>query len=167
MKCIGVLLVIFALTFPTNAQSAKVIALSPEMAKEAKALYEQRDLINRRIEELRKNVENLYLMDEKPGSGSFTTFTGTSSSIIMVCGLNVCPTETAEQKKKREGEYKAWQESEKHKTHLERKPDWYSFEFSEDFRFIVPVQMKISTTSCSQWNNLVPANLGDGHFIAN
>lgn len=165
MKCIGVLLVLLALTFPINAQSAKVIALSPEMAKEAKALYEQRDLINRRIEELRKNVENLYLMDEKPGPSPFV-----SSFIISGCGITIssngrsaCPPETAAEKKAREERVA----KEKLQHHLERKPDWYSFEFSEDFKFIVPLQMKISTTSCSQWNSLVPANLGDGHFIAN
>lgn len=83
MKYIGVLLILFALTFPINAQSAKVIALSPEMAKEAKALYEQRDLINRRIEELRKNVENLYLMDEKPGPGN------TLFGITIGCGMTI------------------------------------------------------------------------------
>jgi hypothetical protein len=89
------LLAIF-LALPLPAQTAKVIALSQEDAKLAKSLYEERDLVNKKIAELDSKVKKDYLLGEKGSS----------------CGQN--------------GKYYM--------------PGWGcgEFEFSEDFKFIVP-----------------------------
>lgn len=136
MKYLGLLLT--AVSLASHAQTARVIALSPEVAGEAKALYEQRDAINKRIDDLRRKVETLYLMEEKPGPDPFTSSGFVSDTCGFVLSANgsahPCPVETAEQKKVRLDQ----EAKDKLKTHLERKRDWLDFEFSEDFKFIVP-----------------------------
>lgn len=140
------LLVFLVFSLPVHAQTAKVIALSPADAAEVKALYAQRDAINKAIEDLHKKVADKYLMEPKPGSGSWTT--SITGSGFLLCTTNGCgpSPETAEEKKKREADYKKWQESEKKATHLERKEGWSLFEFSEDFKFVVPVKVTYQAT---------------------
>lgn len=146
MKIIGTLFAIgLILTFPIHAQSAKVIALSPADAKEAKDLYAQRDAINKRIDDLQKKVTDKYLSDEKPGPGGFS-----GSGIISMragCFLSInngqaepsgCPPETETEKKLRLDREAAQKAEDAKKTHLERKSGWDQFEFSEDFQFVVP-----------------------------
>ncbi len=172
MKLIGALIVLVVLVFPLSAQTAKVIALSPEDAAQIKSLYEQRDALNKKIEEATAKIADKYLMESKPGSDHYITCT---ESGTVSYGTNICfslprHVETAEEKKKHEEEYKKWREAEKKATHLERKQGWSSFEFSEDFKFIVPKNTLSVTTyspcGCGGFGCITPANLGYGTVIA-
>jgi hypothetical protein len=62
MKILALLSVFLAL--PVMAQTAKVIELSPEDAKAAKAAYEQRDAANKTIADLEKKVKTKLLQDK-------------------------------------------------------------------------------------------------------
>jgi hypothetical protein len=127
------------LALPLHAQTAKVIQLSPADAAEAKALHAQRDAINKKIDDLQKKITDKYLSVEKPGSGNFLSYSGP----VRLCMINAgCPPETPEEKKRTEEADKKWRESENLKHHLERIPGWDDFQFSEDFKFIVPVEKK-------------------------
>lgn len=139
------LALLFALATLGHAQSAKVIQLSPNDAELARQLYAERDLINKRIDELQKMVEERYLSDIKPGpSSTFIAGSGITVGCGMILSLNgqpSCPPESAADKKSRE-EREAAQKAEDAKlTHLERKPGWKQFEFSEDFKYVVPAQL--------------------------
>jgi hypothetical protein len=156
MKWIGTLFVVlFALSLPAYAQTAKVIALSPADAAEAKDLYAQRDAINKKIADLQTKVTTKYLMEEKPGPGNsfiaYSTWCTNPSGQMIAC----VPT-PAEKRARAEQE-----EKEKKMHHLELKEGWFSFEFSDDFKFIVPLTYKPTpSTTCyanPAWlsNNLV------------
>lgn len=164
MKIIAACLVVIALfaficgfvSVAAHAQSAKVIALSPADAKEAKDLYAQRDAINKRIDDLHQKVTDKYLSDEKPGPGPSLTgyITTTCAMILSINGVQPpCPPETADAKKAREDR----EAKEKLMHHLEVKDDWRNgFEFSDDFKFVVP--KSISMPSNPSWY---------GHLIEN
>lgn len=164
MKLIGSLVVLlFVLLAPINAQTAKVIALSSADATEIKDLYAQRDAINQKLEEFKQKVADKYLSDEKPGPGPSIS----GMFIISTCGLTLsmnaqpCPPETAAEKKVREDR----EAKEKLQHHLERKPDWFSFEFSEDFKYIVPTKVTFTINDpravCGSWGG--PAYFGSNN----
>jgi hypothetical protein len=146
---------IFIVASSCPAQTAKVIQLPPEIAKKAEALYKERAMVNEQIEALHKAIEETYLSDVKPGPGN--TFIAFDTTITTTCGMTLdpsakpCPPETAAERKAREAREAAWNKQ----HHLERRPGWADFEFSEDFKFIVP---KVATFmaqpySCGIWSN--------------
>lgn len=159
MKFIGSIgIALLVLTFPLAAQTAKVIALSPADAAEAKDLYAQRDAILKKIDDLHQKIADKYLSDVKPGPGGL--FSG--GYIVSGCALTLqangnvqpCPPPTAAEKKAEE-DRKA---KEKLQHHLERKYGWSSFEFSEDFKFVVPVVLKYTTNPYWTDGNRIIAN---------
>lgn len=156
---VGIAVALLMGAISLNAQTAKVIALSPEDAARTKDLYAQRDAINKKIEDNQQRIINKYLMEPKPGSGSLTVLSGSG---LLFCSSSGCSPETAEEKSKREADYKAYLEAEKKKTHLERKTGWPDIEYSDDFKFIVPKNNFTTTapvTNCG-W-------LGNSCLIAN
>lgn len=138
MKFTGSLLLL-ALSLPLSAQTAKVIALSPADSAEAKALYVQRDTINKKIEELQKKITDKYLSVEKPGPGMFGSGATNNGCVALFDGSGIphppCTKPTAAEKAAADKEYNS-------QHHLERIPGWDDFQFSEDFKFIVPVEHK-------------------------
>ncbi len=136
------------LPLPLHAQTAKVMALSSADAKEAADLYAQRDLVNKRIDELQKKIEHSYLMEEKPGPGhSFLTL-GSTDNTLSLCSFNSsCPAPTEAEKKSAAKAAEERAAKEKLMHHLERKEGWSSFEFSSDFKFIVPTAPTYASNS--------------------
>lgn len=137
------------------AQSAKVIALSSEDAHSVRDLYAERDLLDKRMAEMQKHIEDKYLSDTKPGRGSNNmiivgpSVTSGCPAIFSSNGIGAnCPSETATEKKAREEREAREKAEDAKKTHLERKPGWGSFIFSEDFRFIVPNQTPVPNSTC-------------------
>lgn len=122
-----------------HAQTAKVIPLSPEDAALAKSLADQKAAIVQKMDELQKKITDKYLMEEKPGAATF--------GYVITCGISsngLCtPTQTPPAKK---GEH-----------HSELKSGWWNFEYSEDFKYIVPRTVTSTITPCTNWTNLTPA----------
>lgn len=152
-----VIAALFAASTLSPAQSAKVIALSPDDAKEAKALYAQRDAVNRAIEDLQRRVEERYLSETKPGRGTIGIVSGSNitlstSTLMSGCFITYngsgesstsgCATESAADKKLRLEREAAERAADAKLTHLERKDGWREgFSYSEDFKFVVPLQI--------------------------
>lgn len=66
MKKFALLAVFLALPFVAFGQTAKVIALSPADAAEAKSLYAQRDAIEKKIADLHVKIEHAYVILAQP-----------------------------------------------------------------------------------------------------
>jgi hypothetical protein len=107
-----IILITMFLTVTSFAQTAKVIQLSPEDAAEAKSLYEQKAAIEQKIEAMEEKVATDYLEDKtKPAAYRYCVkFVG----------------DTCVQGGPKD-------------VHYPRRDGWESgFEFSVDFKFIVP-----------------------------
>lgn len=101
-------LALLALSLAAQAQTAKVIELSPEDAVKAKSLYEQQVSIGKQIDDLKMQVQKKYL---KPAKGE-------TCNIYYSSGE--CYTSS-----------------------------WATgFEYSDDFRFIVPAKTPSAPTNC-------------------
>jgi len=115
-----------------SAQSAKVVALSPEDTAQIKALYAAREEANKRLEDFRKKIQDKYISEDKEGY----PLTGTiaiSNCVISINGSGALSTSPCAENKAKQPE----------KKHFYRalKSDWYrGFELSSDFRYIVPAQ---------------------------
>lgn len=72
MKKLALLAVFLAL--PIFGQTAKVIALSPADAAEAKILYAQREALDKKIEALREKITRSYLVEDKVRYDSHVQF---------------------------------------------------------------------------------------------
>lgn len=77
MKKLTLFLVFFAFPIITLGQSAKVIALSTADAEEAKSLYAQQEVINKKIEALQERIKENYLKERaskpKPNTICFSS----------------------------------------------------------------------------------------------
>lgn len=152
MKLAGYLILLI-LCFPIHAQTAKVIALSSIDAAEVKEAYAQRDAIYKRIDDLQKKIADKYLSNVKSGPGNnFITGSG-----FIVLSQTLCPETEADKKIRKDRE-----EVEKKMTHLERKAGWEIFEFSDDFKFVVPKQTFTTPPSPpTGWINMTPVSIAN------
>lgn len=111
-------LALLALSLAAQAQTAKVIELSPDDAAKAKSLYEQKESIDKQIGELEKSVTVKYLANKDHRGGC----TSLSSWSEPVCVSGV----------------------------------WgVGFEYSDDFKFIVPkivTPLPAYNGICVGWN---------------
>lgn len=140
------MLTMLLLTASLSAQTAKVIELSSADAAKAKSLHEAVLAAQKAEQDFRKVVEDNYLMESKPGSGTYSTFGWVGSGGITLCSANgslaPCSEPTAEEKAEQAKAHAAWVEAEKRAHHLERRAGWFDFEYSEDFKFIVPMKVE-------------------------
>lgn len=124
---------IMLLTTGAYAQSAKVVQLTDADATQAKSLHDQRDQLDKKIKDFDSSVKHEYLVVSVQPSPS--VFSGSwSGSIASEDGKSV--------------EYV--------------KPGWgpyADFEYSDDFKFIVPAKPAAtpSTSSC-YWNGMGTTN---------
>ena len=96
---------------PVVAQTAQVIELSPAEGKQAMDLYAQKTAIEKKIEDFRQTIQNKYVSEKVPSDG-FVVCAGVTN------GYLTCPPPD---------------------TTIIPKNGWeYGFQFSDDFRFIVP-----------------------------
>jgi hypothetical protein len=107
MKWIGTLFVVlFALSLPAYAQTAKVIALSSADAATAKQLHDDRVAAEKRESDFRVKIQKTYLVEPQnpsPKGGIFSVYSACTSNILYRTGWG-CG----------------------------------KFEFSDDFKFVVP-----------------------------
>lgn len=96
-----------------GAQTAKVIQLSPEEARQAKSLRDQQDAIAKKIAEFDQTIRDKYLKAAKEEEGHTATYSLNGKWIWIKSG---------------------WGNG--------------SFQYSEDFRFIVPVPYNPTTGTC-------------------
>lgn len=128
------------------AQTAKVIELSAADAATAKQLHDERIALEDRESKFNQSIIDHYIMEKKPGSGTYTF------SSISICSFNSnCPPETPAEKKKRL-EFDA--ADKRTHTHLELRPGWSGmFEYSDDWKFIVPKQTVLNVNTAPSWVN--------------
>ena len=138
MKILAVVLLVVFVLGPVSrsvlAQSAKVIPLSTEDAAEAKSLSDQQAALEKKKEDFRKSIERKYLTtmsDQKDASSCLAEVTDGTSVVTLVGPLNGnvsglgIPTDKPPVERKPYPVYKSgW--------------DCGRFEYSEDFRYIVP-----------------------------
>lgn len=138
---------LLAMGFVVSAQTAKVIALSPEDAAQVKSLYEQKAAIEKQLADLQKKIADKYTMvyHDYP-----------TSACLQICPNGVCPNTPCT-------DFPKVTEEEKKAAHVrERAFGWEGgFEFSEDYKFIVP---KPYTAPANRWNGC--GNI-TGQIIAN
>jgi hypothetical protein len=121
MKIIAILGLSISLT--VSAQTAKVVQLSPLDAEKARSLYEQRDRIDKEISDLEVQIGHQYISNMEPRTGC----------VNYNQDLDSVPCEKP-----------------KGKT-FTLQPGWESgFEFSDNFKFIVPklVESKVTGGGC-------------------
>lgn len=127
MKAAILVFMVATISYP---QTAKVIALSPEDAAQAKSLYEQKAAIEKKIVDFQAKIDDKYTMvvHNYPTSACITGMSvthkdGTEENLYVppCVPLKVTP-EQEKASHVREHEF-GWQ---------------YGFEFSEDYKFIVP-----------------------------
>lgn len=123
MKKLALLSVFLALPLLLSAQTAKVIQLSPDEAKEAQAIQQAKKDLQAREDALREKIAVAHLVTPNGG------------------------------------------ESDCQDANYKYKPGWNcgKFEYSEDFRFIVPKSVRGiapcggNSPFCSNWNWITPA----------
>lgn len=152
MKTLRLLLAAALLSaLPLYSQTAKVIALDAADTAQAKSLDDQLKALTEKREVFRRSIIEKYLVTSDRASGneyyaeaSLTTLTVSSGNFIT-CGIGsptcsiVLPPETAEEKKARK--------------EREAKRRWYragwgaygKYEFTDDYRYIVPVKDELPT----------------------
>jgi hypothetical protein len=153
MRPLKLTLLTLTLAIQSLAQTAKVIQLSPQDAAEAKQVYEAQVAANKRVEEFRAKIDAKYLTKQEPGSDPPTFLAGRICSI----GGNCAPPETPAEKKARIAADELDKRTHAHPVHLE---GWSMFEFSDDFKFIVP-----KSTFTTNPNSLQPC--GAGVYLGN
>jgi hypothetical protein len=113
-----------ALSLTIHAQTAKVIALSPEDAAQAKSLYEQKAALEKKIADFQAKIDDKYTMvyHDYP-----------TSACIQLCPNGVCPKTPCT-------DFPKVSEEDKKRAHVrEHEFGWVGgFEFSDDYKFIVP-----------------------------
>ena len=124
-----------------DAQQAQVIELSPADAARAQAAWEKLKAAEKEFSALRESINKSYLTvpESEPDSGQ---------CLNCLCDTWSCGTEE--------------------KDRIYRRGGWdYGFDFSKDFRFIVP-QGAPKTQSCWQNSHIMPASythVGMSHLI--
>ncbi len=125
MKSLVVVLLLAGFSLSALGQTAKVIQLSPEDAAQAKSLYAQQAAIQKKIDALNDKITTQYTSEAVPEGNCIATAYG-SWVFSGPCSGMGAPTSSV-------------------------KPGWENgFEFSEDFKFIVPKPIPPQTLSnCS------------------
>lgn len=155
------LLLALLLSSPIMAQTAKVIALSPEDAKHAQELDARQKALTAETEAFHHSVVEKYLTtkNEKDGGNQYggylnlITSSGITSGCIAILNgsgqvSSSCPEPTAEEKAK----------AAKDRAEADAKRVWVlrgwgsgEYEYSTDWRYIVPLVPKTSGTVCGSW----------------
>jgi len=157
------IVMLFALSVAGVGQSALVVQLSPQDASRAKATHQAMLDAEKKWNDMQSEISQKYLIVDKDDpnasdqrwytaedvffSGTASTATWSTLSVdangYLVSG-RPCETE-AEKKARADAQAKAEQEAKKREAEREAKSrrwrkNWYqkSFEFSDDFKFIVP-----------------------------
>ena len=120
MKTIAILAVGIAVCLASHAQTAKVIALSDADAAKVKSLYDQRADIDKQINDMHEQIRVKYTIRATHFSCGSAIQTHESAKF---CSLqtNIYGTGTAQET------IDGW---------------WVGFEYSDDFKFIVPTTYK-------------------------
>ena len=145
MKALA-LVALVLLVAPLLSQTAKVEELNPDEANQAKALYAEQKDVEKRIEDFRKSIAKKYTMEEKYATEPYCI----NNSSTGLLRQDLCSS-TRKTKTK----------------YLDTKEGWESgFQFSEDYRFIVPAHSPNTITyNCSGY---VPGGsyvVGDGGWV--
>ncbi len=136
------------------SQTAKVVAIDATDAQRMSSLVEQKTQIDKKIADLRKEIGKRYLLVEKNSGDCILGYKGDDGnswgSVSFVTSGTIgygyyTSCETEEEKRTRSAREK--KETAQHDAWLKEHPALYSrwggcsldFEFSEDYRFIVPV----------------------------
>lgn len=109
-----------------HAQTAKVIQLSPEDAAQAKSLHEQKEALDKKIADLQQKIHDNYLSVEV----QYPTTACIAFNRAETC-IPRKPTPAEEKAARGLGPKKGWESG--------------KFEYSDDFKFIVPAPLTFST----------------------
>jgi hypothetical protein len=144
MRILPALLVLFCL--PLAAQTAKVIPLSSADSAERKTLEDQRTAIEQKIKDFDARVQKQYttvLEGDKDSSGSFADYSGIGvTGIVHGCGM-ILSTDPAAEKAYNvcQRELEAERAKNPPPPQLMYRRGWTNgFEYTEDFKYIVPRQ---------------------------
>ena len=128
-----VLAIIVILVAPLHCQTAKVVALSPEDAAKAKRLYDAKIAAEMAYAEFQQDIANRYVSHE---------VISPATACATICTQQSCPSTSCTPPKPTPEQEKA-----SHSFQLNH-GWWDGFNFSEDFRFIVPQEApKLPTQS--------------------
>ena len=118
MKALALLSVFLALPLMIPAQTARVIQLSPEDTAKAKQLYQQKAEVEKALVAFTNDIDRRYTQDKKESSGNCIVSAYSGNMTFGECDMNAKPKKVY-----------SWY----------HKDGWsLGFEFSEDFKFIVP-----------------------------
>lgn len=155
------LLLTLVIALSAHSQTAKVIALSPEDAKHAQELDARQKALTAETEAFHHSVVEKYLTTKngKDGGELFDNvgILAGITSTWATCGLvlnssgqasSACPEPTAEEKAK----------AAKERAEADAKRVWVlrgwgdgDYEYSEDWRYIVPLVPQASGLTCGYW----------------
>jgi hypothetical protein len=158
------LAVLVFLALPLAAQTAKVIQLSPADATARKALEEQRAAIEQKIKELDAQIQHRYttvLQGDKDASGSYADIGLLNTTGITYACFATISNDPAVLKAYQDCERSLEAERAKNPPPPQRmyRIGWASgFEYTEDFKFIVPVLPKTSGDVLHGCNWTYPVN---------
>jgi hypothetical protein len=134
------LLILLLAAAPCWAQEAKVLQIDVADAAKARALYDKMQQAERDWEEFRAGVEKKYLTTED-GKEASNVVVSDGSSIswgIAACYLSEL-NESKEEQERREKACDTWRKEHPAPKSVYYREGWQSgFEFSKDFKFIVP-----------------------------
>ncbi len=144
-----VMSLLFVLALPLmHGQTAKVVQLSPEDAKQAKALDDAQNELTAKIAAFRETIKQKYLVttERKEAGDCFAgtlTLDATAGALVLGDGtLSLKPAEKPQSPPKPEPYYRR---------------GWHcgDYQYSDDFRFIVPVPAPPYTSSplCATFTN--------------
>lgn len=116
---------VIALSIATtvSAQTAKVVALSPEDAAQAKALYDAQQKANKQLDDFRQAITNKYAMEDREEGHLTGVVCGEWTKDGLLQATPCKEPKTPPKKVMRRVLKEGW---------------FYGFAFSEDFKFIVP-----------------------------
>jgi hypothetical protein len=137
MKCLVVALLLFSAVC-VRSQTAEVIALDFHDAEEARALYAKQAAVEKQIADFKKMVDEKYLLQQFPYKAN--------ACICPLEGECNCPAPVLSKREKEEASKPPY------RIHL---PNWGVWEFSTDFKFIVPKKYEPkSGMGCMYLNSL-------------
>lgn len=118
-----------------SGQTAKVIQLSPEDAAQAKALHDEQTSLTQRQKDFDNKIEGIYTEVPIPTSGkagqSCVYYDASGYNYYGICGVST------------------------------KKNGWnYGFEYSDDFKFIVPKPAPSSTSTSTSTSGYLVYNYG-------
>jgi hypothetical protein len=137
MKCFVVVVLLFAAVC-ARSQTAEVIALDFHDAEEARALYAKQAAVEKQIADFKKMVDEKYLWEQAPYKAN--------ACICPLEGECNCPAPVLSKREKEEASKPPY------RVHL---INWGVWEFSTDFKFIVPNKYEPPTSrGCMYFNSL-------------